>query len=781
MIYRFGAYELDTERHELRHAGSLCQPEPQVFRLLAYLIEHRSRLVTKQELLDSLWPNHYISDATLHSRLRAVRHTLGDSGRTQSCIKTVHGRGYRFIAPVTTARWTTMPDNGAWRPALSSASVPGAPFLTPASDLLVGREAALAQLHQWFAAARRGERQIGFVSGEAGIGKTLLVNAFVSQLATTETVRIGHGYCIDSYGVGEPYLPWLEALGQLCRSPEGAELIEHLWRQAPSWLLQMPALLSASELETLQRRSGNTTRDRMLRELADVIESLTVRQPLVLVLEDLHWSDAATLAGLVYIARRQAGAHLFILGTYRPVDPHVRAHPLRTLTQELQRQGHSMELVLKPLPQTGVAAYIARRFEGAPLPPKLDQVIYERTEGHPLFMVTVVEDLLRQQVLQKAREGWVLHGGLEAVAVPESIRQLIEQQLEQLSPEDQSMLEVAGVAGMTFSAALVASGLDQSVEAVEARCAMLARREQFLLSCGTVEWPDETIATRYSFRHTLYREVLYDRVPASRRARLHQQLGMRLEAGYGPQVGDMAAKLADHFVRGRDWRRAVLYLGQTGENALRCSAHHEAIGYLTQGLDLLQRLPETSERNQHELHLQTVLASALATAKGQIVPEVERAYARAHVLCTHVGTTTDLFPILMGLRRFYLGRGALQRAQGLGEQLLSLAQDTRDAAFLLQASLALGGAYYHQGDLTAARKYLEQATRLYDPEQHRSHTILYHREPGVSSHCAMADVLWLLGYPDQARMRCREALVLGRELGHPYSLANALFFATLSS
>ena len=171
----------------------------------------------------------------------------------------------------------------------------------------MGREGELAQLHRWWAQARQGTRQVVFVTGEAGIGKTTLVDAFVAQMAATEAVWSARGQCIEHHGAGEPYLPLLEALGQLGRGSHGASVMALLQQYAPSWLVHLPALVPAADYEVVQQRAGGATRERMLRELAEAVEGLTALRPVVLVLEDLHWSDGATLDWLAYVARRREG------------------------------------------------------------------------------------------------------------------------------------------------------------------------------------------------------------------------------------------------------------------------------------------------------------------------------------------------------------------------------------------------------------------------------------------------------------------------------------------
>src|SRR5438093_4306150 len=187
MRYVFAEYELDTRLYELRHAGQPCKLEPQVFNVLLYLIQHHERVVTKDELLEQLWPHQFISEVTLHHRVMAARKAIGDSGRAQRCIKTVHRRGYRFIAEVRVVEHAV--EHPPLGPGLPSAPPAPSPMAAPVACSGVGlpqpfvaREAEVLHLHQCLTAARRGERQMVFLTGEAGIGKTTLVEAFVAQV-----------------------------------------------------------------------------------------------------------------------------------------------------------------------------------------------------------------------------------------------------------------------------------------------------------------------------------------------------------------------------------------------------------------------------------------------------------------------------------------------------------------------------------------------------------------------------------------------------------------------
>ncbi|ETW95600.1 MAG: hypothetical protein ETSY2_47905, partial [Candidatus Entotheonella gemina] len=507
--------------------------------------------------------------------------------------------------------------------------------------------------------------------------------------------------------------------------------------------------------------------------LTEALEVLTVDKPLVLVLEDLHWSDVSTLDWLAYVARRRATARLLILGTYRPVDAIVRQHPVRAVTQELQVHGHCMELNLPYLSDSGVAAYVYQRFGESAELLALASVLNQRAGGNPLFLVNMLDALVRQGMLREAQHGWVLaedpHG--IHVQMPESLRRLVEQYVDQLETPEQTLLEIASVMGREFVTAAVAMSMGETIETVETICTALARRGQFIESYGVTEWPNETIVARYRFIHDLYREVVYQRIPASQQARWHRQLGLCLENGYRTQVHTMAAELADHFMRGREFSKAVQYLSLAGENALRRYAYQEAIAHLQRGLALLTSLPATLTRLQQELIFQTTLGPVFITVKGEASSEVEQTYTRARELCRELGGTPQRFPVLMGLLRCYVTRGNHGPAQQLAEEFLHQAQHSQDSALLVEAHLARGIAAFCFGDLLLAREHLEQSLAFYDPCQHRDHWTHYARDPNVVGHGLLAWTLWALGYADQAEALMRQALNLAEELTHPASLA----------
>jgi predicted ATPase len=732
---------------------------PKTFAVLRCLLAHPGQLVTKAALLDAVWPETMVTDVALMICIRELRRALGDDPRTPRFIETIHRRGYRFVGDLP----VTAPPFYSSQSVVRNAVPP------------VGREAELTRLHAWLALALRGVRQVIFVTGEAGLGKTTLVEAFVAEMGDHGTLWIGSGQCVEHHGAGEAYLPVLEALGRLCRGPSGREAVALLGQQAPTWLVQMPGLIRAADLEALRRRIVGATRERMLRELAEALELLTARQPLVLVLEDLHWSDPSTLDLIAVLARRREPARLLLIGTYRPPEVRRRAHPLHTVQQELQLHGHCVELPLTMLPEEAVASYLATRLPGLQLVDRLARLVHQRTEGNPLFMVALVESWWAHGLLLEQDGVWVLPGGVEALhdSVPDSLQQMIDMQLDRLSAEEQRVLEAASVAGVEFSAATAAAGLAQELEHVDDWCTALARRGQFLQTSGERTWPDGTMAGSYRFVHALYQQVLYHRLSAAQRVRLHQRIGARLEAGHGAQADDIAVELAMHFARGRDVRRAVQYLGQAGQRSMERSAYVEAIAHLTKGLEVLQTLPATPERTQQELTLYIALGAALIAIKGYAAPEVEQTYARARQLCHHLDDPQQRFSVLHGLRSYYQTRAEYQTARALAEQLLTLAQHTQDSAMLVAACRAVGTTLLMEARAPALT-HLTQGMVLYDPQQHHTTAFRYGEDNGVACFSRAAWTLWWLGYPDQGLVRSDEAVTLAQQSAHPLSLCFAL-------
>ena len=535
------------------------------------------------------------------------------------------------------------------------------------------------------------------------------------------------------------------------------------------------------DLEAVQRRALGATRDRMLRELVEALESLSLDEPLAIVLEDLHWSDSSTIDLLARLARRREAARLLVVGTYRPAELAAVSHPLHPVKQELEVHGQCAEMPLEYLGVAAVREYLAHRFPEHGFPPDLAVVLHRNTNGNPLFVVTAVDDLIAQGRVREVGRVWSLAVPVKDVAAntPGTLSHMVERHVERLTPDEQSILTVASVTGVEFSAAIAAADGFDTKEA-ERRCEALARRGQLLRAAGDVEWPDGTVAGRYAFIHALYQQVLYARIPVTRRVGLHLRTGERLERAYGPRAGEIAGELAVHFEHGRDLERAVRYRQRAAENALRQHGHREAAEHARRALQLLGRLPASREHVQQELALQVALGTALTVVKGYSAPEVEQAYGRALELCRETDDTPRLFPVLLGLGWFYIVRGPSLAALDVGRRLLAVAEATGDPAASLAAHNALGTASFYGGEFEAAHPHLEQGMALYDPAEHnpnRSLGFLGGLDPGLSCKCHDAWTLWALGYPTRAAARMRDALALARSVDHPFTLAHACRFA----
>ena len=517
-VYSFPPFRLDVRAARLWCGAEERLLRPKTFAVLHYLVTRIGRLTTKEELLAAVWPRTTVSDAALTVCVRELRQVLKDQAQAPRFIETVHGRGYRFMAQVVSDQ--------------SSATQRSVPVTLPSqspTSLFVGREGELKQIHSLFVKAHAGERQLAFVTGEPGIGKTTLIDRVLAQVQGDNPAWVGRGQGIEQYGNSEPYLMILEALTQMCRGPEGHVIREVLSRHAPTWLLQMPGLVEADALEDLRARAAGTNSQRMLREMADALEALSRERVVILVCEDLHAADPSSCELLAYLAQRRGPARLLLIGTYRPVEVVLRAHPIRRVLQELLAHQQCVHLPLELLPKRVVAQYLKQRLAPGLLPDGLITQVHERTDGNPLFMVAMLDYLLQQHVLYDEVGQWRLRDDLQRIGVPESVRQLIEKQIEQLSPQEQQVLEMASVAGVEFSStamkAACAIEISPSVlGSLEEHCERLVQHFPFIHVRTIHEQPDGTWAVRYGFRHSLYREVLYNRIPELRRLRWHRQM-----------------------------------------------------------------------------------------------------------------------------------------------------------------------------------------------------------------------------------------------------------------
>jgi len=615
----FPPFHLDTVNQCLWRGWDRTDQErvvltPRAYALLRYLVEHPGRLLTHAELLDALWPNTHVQPEVLKSHIFEVRTALGDDSKKPLFIETLPRRGYRFIAPVS--------DGAA--PDLSVA---------PATGRLIGRDRPLAALREALQRAVQGERQIVFVTGEPGIGKTALVDEFQRQAALDiPDLRIGRGQCIEAYGSKEAYYPMLEALGQLCRGSGGHTIVDTLARQAPTWLVQFPAMLTREHRETLHRELLGATRERMLREIGEALEAIASRTPLLLVFEDLQWVDHSTADLISVLARRRMPAPLMLLATYRPTDVALPDHPLKALKPDLSLRRLCREVALEPLGEEDVAEYLATESSQGPLPDDLARLLHRHSEGNPLFLVAVLDHMTERGFILRDRERWRLTVALEDIdlAVPENLRLVIDAQIERLTSEEQRALEVASAtAGPSSSVIARAAASELDPDVFEELCDRLARRNHIVRSAGSLDLPDGTTSPAYEFVHALYREVVYRRMPAGRRTRLHRHIGEWGESLYASQPHEAAPWLAYQFESAADWARAIAYLRLVAETAARRHAPREAAAILQHALHLSTKLPEPERATRETGILEQLAAMYVVSFDTRAVDTFEALAARA--------------------------------------------------------------------------------------------------------------------------------------------------------
>ena len=469
------------------------------------------------------------------------------------------------------------------------------------------------QLRDCLRAASRGERQIVFVTGEPGIGKTALLDEFERQAAMeVPAIRIGRGQCIEAYGGTEAYYPILEALGQLCAGPAAASIVEILAAQAPTWLVQFPALLTERHREVLRREIQGVTRERMLREIGTALDAIAQKTPLLLELEDLQWVDHSTVDMIAMLARRRSSARLMLIITSRAIGLLPADHPLKALKQDLLLHQQGERIQLQPLTEAQVAEYLRADSPQGDLPKGLAELIYRRSGGNPLFLRATLDHLTQRGLLAKDQRGWQVKAPLDEIDldVPETLRQLIETQIARLSAEEQRALEAASVQGAAFSVAICSAVINGDAEEYENLYDSMADRKRMIRAAGSQQFPTGSVSARCEFVHALYREVLYRRQSPSSRRTLHRRVGERLELLYSEQAREVAAELADHFEKSSDWPRAIKYLRLATEaKQFRCG-HREGIALLERALSLASKLP-AEQRPLTEIEILEALATFL--------------------------------------------------------------------------------------------------------------------------------------------------------------------------
>ena len=574
-LKQFGSFRLDAAKECLWTNGEEIALPPKPYAVLRYLVENPGRLITHDELLDALWPETFVQPQVLRTYMLELRRILGDDTASPRYIQTLPKRGYCFVAPVT-----------EWGGTESAAAATASALETKG---IVGREEEMVVLQGHLRAVADGQRRMVFVTGEAGIGKTALVDAFSRSIEISGEAMMARGQCVEGFGAKEEYYPVTEALSRLCASADGEAACRVLARRAPAWLAALGR--DAGPLPA----SGSAVR--LPGDLCAALEELAAARPLILVFEDLHWADDSTLKLISALARRRAPAQLLVLATCSYRDT-ITDQACKGLKQDLIMRQLAAEMPLTPLTRSAVRQLLIREMHQEPLPPGLSGFVHQHSEGNPLFAIAILEHLMAQGFLVRESEGsqsaWRPSGSFQEMeaAVPDGLAQMIELEIERLSADEQRMLEAASLMGIAFPVWAVAAALEQDSQVSGEACAALARRLYFVRRAGEDELPDGSRSDFYVFGHGLYRQVLYQRQSASRRAARHKRIALRLGELFAGREDSVARERAMHFEAAGDWLSAAIALRSAARHAQERQAHAEAEELLQHALRLAGNLSE---------------------------------------------------------------------------------------------------------------------------------------------------------------------------------------------
>lgn len=739
---RFVEFELDEANACLSRHGEAVALAPTPFTLLCALARQPGSLVTKDALLDEVWGHRFVSDSVLKTAISDLRKVLGDDPKQPRFIETVSRRGYRFIAapspaPSIPSALATVPAAGAY---------PAPPF--------IGRTHEVSRLQRAWERACNGQRSVIWIAGEPGIGKTTLIEHFLISLGGIACAR---GHCMEHYGTGEPYLPVLEALAELCRSdPDLPELLRAV---APTWLLQLPWLSSAQERDALRRELAGIGPDRMLREMGELLDRYTEQRPLLLVTEDLHWGDRATVQLIDYVARRRGRARLMWLSSFRVAEVVALDHPLNSLRHELRLQRLCEEVVLDPFSETEVADYVALHSTSLARDETFVRALHERTDGVPLFVSSVVSD-----VMDPTDDDATIEARLAGMAVPENLAAIIDHYITQLEQEQHALLSAAAVCGVEFRGETVSLALERDLTSVAHACEELVREQVWLTRSRAADFED-AMELPYSFRHALFRQVLYDRTPRSLRIHLHRQVGAALERERTAGVPVAASELATHFDRARQPMTALRYYAEAAEAALLHFSPALCIGLTERALILLRQAPEGMERNALEITLATLQGVSAFHTLG-VGSEARNAFERAYTLLADVpehpmrGRLLHGFGYLLGLR------GDYTLALAVAERAEALSCEANDPALTLVACIVHGEVHHLQGRTQVTRRWLERALAIAEPLDIGANEI-FAADPQVMLHGMLAIELVRSGLLEQGRTHMQQARTRAQALRQP--------------
>jgi tetratricopeptide (TPR) repeat protein len=620
----------------------------------------------------------------------------------------------------------------------------------------VGREREIARMHRALELAREGCGQIVAAIGEAGLGKSRLLHEFKATVQNdcllVETFSVSHGKASS-------YLPVIELLNNYFEIEAGDEArkrrekiagkILTLDRELENTLPYLYALLGVEEtIGALAYMDPQVRQQRTLEAITRIVLWESRNQPLIIVFEDLHWIDTETQALLDLLADAIANVPVLLLVNYRPEYRHGWGN-----------KAHYVELPLDPLGRQSAEEMLSALVGDDIALQPLKRLIIEKTQGNPFFMEETVQILLDEGAL--IRNGSVkLTKTLGELRIPPTVQAILASRIDRLPAQEKELIQTLAVIGKRFALSLVRKVMNNWAYDLDRMLSDL-RLAGFIYELPIL--PD----LEYSFQHSLTLEIAYGSILKERRRLLHERVAASIETLYADRLDEHLAELADHYGNSSNLPKAVEYLVRAGVKAARQSAHSQAVGYLTKGLELLKQMPDCADRDRRELDLQMALAASLSATRSPAAPECEPVRFRARELSERLGDKARLMEALVGLAFFHTVRREFLTARELVEPVIALAKDDGVTGVLVEAHSQMGLVLCAIGQLSAAREHLESALELLARGFYRPLSVL---APGFLSY-----VLLPLGYPATALTKCREQQLAARQISAPFLIAFALF------
>ena len=633
----------------------------------------------------------------------------------------------------------------------------------------VGREQEIALLLGRWREAVDGEGQVVLLCGEAGIGKSRVTRSLCDRLAD-ERYQTAQLQC-SPYHTNTALYPATTFLRQAAglagqdSTQTQLQKLDVLARESGiegqdtmSLLADLLSIRGEDRYPTL-KVSSEKRKDMTLEALVQYLQGLADRCPVVFIVEDAHWMDPTTLDLMTRIIDRIRQMRALLLITFRPEFKPVWAE-----------YSHVTSLTLSRLPRRKSAELVSVMTGGKGLPPEVQQAILAKTDGVPLYIEAMTENVLASGLLAEGNDSFTVTGRLKDLPIPDSLHALLMEQVDRLGPV-KDIVQTGAAIGREFTYEL----LQATVEVTDSQ---LKQALDLCVASGLIFQEGEIPHATYHFKHALVQDAAYSTLPKKSRHALHARIATTMERRFAERVTREPELLAYHYEQAGLAGQAVENWHRAARQSAERSSNIEALNHFQRAIELLKELPESPERKALELELLLARGAPLLSVKGYASDEMERNYQRAKDLSQEHSDAVLLFRAIWGLWVFHLVRGHFATARGLGENLFALAHREQGSDLQLEAHRNVGTTNFYLGRFDEARTHLLTAKSLYEPKRHRAHALRYGQDPGITARMLLARTLWILGEVVQAETLALEALGIARELEHPYTLVFTLVYVS---